>query len=130
MLLCDWCEQGCHLACHDPPLAGVPEVDEWFCPRCRHIASHHQEALHLRDQFRNCLEHSGISDENMLDATAALLEGEAANPADADKDALAAVHVAGTEATEADKGASKEVCLLQASCGERQGTSIARQVSN
>lgn len=147
MVLCDWCEQGCHLACHNPPLAEVPEADEWFCPKCHRVASYHLEAQRLRDQFRNCLGCSGISDEDMLNATAALLNGETADPADANndvsvappahEDSRAAVHVAGAaptdaagaEARKADEGAAKEVCFLQASFGERQHN-LCRKAKN
>ena len=36
MLLCDGpgCSSGCHLQCHDPPLASVPN-GEWFCADCQ-----------------------------------------------------------------------------------------------
>jgi hypothetical protein len=33
MLLCDTCDNGCHLYCASPQLAAVPEGD-WFCAQC------------------------------------------------------------------------------------------------
>ena len=33
MLLCEKCNVGCHLQCHDPPIDAVPPGD-WLCPRC------------------------------------------------------------------------------------------------
>ena len=34
ILLCDGCENECHMHCLDPPLAEVP-VGDWFCPACQ-----------------------------------------------------------------------------------------------
>ncbi|KAJ3215836.1 hypothetical protein HDU67_010256 [Dinochytrium kinnereticum] len=34
ILLCDSCDRGFHLDCLVPPLAAVPQTDEWFCPDC------------------------------------------------------------------------------------------------
>ena len=33
LLLCDGCDRGCHLYCHRPRMAAVPEGD-WFCSVC------------------------------------------------------------------------------------------------
>lgn len=33
MVLCDHCDSGVHLGCHDPPMHAVPEHD-FFCPQC------------------------------------------------------------------------------------------------
>lgn len=33
LLLCDGCDRGCHLYCHRPKMAAVPEGD-WFCSIC------------------------------------------------------------------------------------------------
>ncbi|XP_022182071.1 E3 ubiquitin-protein ligase UHRF1-like, partial [Myzus persicae] len=34
-LLCDECDDSFHLACLTPPLAEVPDVEYWYCPRCK-----------------------------------------------------------------------------------------------
>eukprot|EP01119_Soliformovum_irregulare_P015872 TRINITY_DN4531_c0_g1_i2.p1 TRINITY_DN4531_c0_g1~~TRINITY_DN4531_c0_g1_i2.p1 ORF type:complete len:770 (-),score=257.37 TRINITY_DN4531_c0_g1_i2:86-2395(-) len=33
LLLCDQCDDGCHIKCLDPPLDAVPS-GEWYCPKC------------------------------------------------------------------------------------------------
>ena len=33
MLICDYCSEGYHMDCLDPPILRVPKGD-WFCPRC------------------------------------------------------------------------------------------------
>ena len=33
MLLCDYCGEGYHMDCLDPPVIRIPKGD-WFCPRC------------------------------------------------------------------------------------------------
>lgn len=33
LLLCDGCDNACHLGCCDPPLKRVPKGD-WFCLEC------------------------------------------------------------------------------------------------
>jgi NMD protein affecting ribosome stability and mRNA decay len=33
MVLCDDCDYGIHLNCHEPPLEELPQ-DDWFCPDC------------------------------------------------------------------------------------------------
>ncbi|XP_025047161.1 bromodomain adjacent to zinc finger domain protein 2A [Alligator sinensis] len=38
LLLCDGCDRGCHLYCHQPKMAAVPEGD-WFCSICLAQAS-------------------------------------------------------------------------------------------
>ncbi|XP_071486486.1 E3 ubiquitin-protein ligase UHRF1-like [Diadema antillarum] len=34
-LLCDECDMAFHIYCLDPPLATIPDVDEWYCPLCK-----------------------------------------------------------------------------------------------
>lgn len=34
MLLCDGCNEGLHLSCHEPPLDRVPRTKRWYCPKC------------------------------------------------------------------------------------------------
>ena len=34
MLLCDYCSDGYHMGCLDPPVDEVP-AEAWLCPRCR-----------------------------------------------------------------------------------------------
>ncbi|XP_059177141.1 E3 ubiquitin-protein ligase UHRF1-like isoform X2 [Physella acuta] len=34
-ILCDECNKAYHLYCLNPPLATVPEEDEWYCPNCK-----------------------------------------------------------------------------------------------
>ena len=34
MLLCEWCQCGMHIGCHDPALTTVP-VEDWYCARHR-----------------------------------------------------------------------------------------------
>ena len=74
MVICEWCGQGCHLACHDPPLTEVPEDDEWYCPKCRPIVPKHPIAVKLRAEFAADRAAAGVSDEDMLEATTALIE--------------------------------------------------------
>ncbi|XP_071952260.1 E3 ubiquitin-protein ligase UHRF1-like [Antedon mediterranea] len=38
-LMCDECDMAYHLYCLDPPLASIPDVDEWYCPLCKNDAS-------------------------------------------------------------------------------------------
>ncbi|XP_060732644.1 bromodomain adjacent to zinc finger domain protein 2B isoform X6 [Tachysurus vachellii] len=33
LLLCDGCDKGCHMYCHNPQITTIPEGD-WFCPAC------------------------------------------------------------------------------------------------
>lgn len=33
LLLCDGCDNGCHLTCCNPPLKHIPKGD-WFCKEC------------------------------------------------------------------------------------------------
>jgi PHD-finger len=98
MALCKCCQQGCHLACHDSPLPASPaDGEEWLCPKCRHVRA----ATHVRDSFRSAQARAGVSEEDMLDATASLLSGEAANTAvilDADEPGPSAA-VGGVEDT-------------------------------
>lgn len=35
LILCDECDSGYHIFCLNPPLANVPEVEEWYCPSCK-----------------------------------------------------------------------------------------------
>ena len=37
MLLCDRCNDECHMRCLVPPLTAIP-VGFWFCPRCERDA--------------------------------------------------------------------------------------------
>ncbi|XP_002740994.1 E3 ubiquitin-protein ligase UHRF1-like [Saccoglossus kowalevskii] len=34
-LMCDECDMAYHLACLDPPLDSLPDVEEWYCPICK-----------------------------------------------------------------------------------------------
>ncbi|XP_067943687.1 E3 ubiquitin-protein ligase UHRF1-like [Watersipora subatra] len=34
-LICDECNAAWHIFCLTPPLASVPDVDEWYCPLCK-----------------------------------------------------------------------------------------------
>ncbi|KAF7664391.1 hypothetical protein LDENG_00178320 [Lucifuga dentata] len=43
LLLCDSCDQGCHMYCLRPKITQVPEGD-WFCPSC--VAEGDSESLH------------------------------------------------------------------------------------
>jgi PHD-finger len=112
MVLCDWCQQGCHLACHTPPLASVPDDDdEWFCPKCRHVAAHHTAAARVRDSYLSAQARVGVSVEDMLDATASLLSGEAADTAaviDAGEPSPSIADDIGKAAAAAAAGAIKE----------------------
>ncbi|XP_071800334.1 E3 ubiquitin-protein ligase UHRF1-like [Asterias amurensis] len=38
-LMCDECDMAYHLACLDPPLEEIPDVEEWYCPLCKNDAS-------------------------------------------------------------------------------------------
>ncbi|XP_033117513.1 E3 ubiquitin-protein ligase UHRF1-like [Anneissia japonica] len=38
-LMCDECDMAYHLYCLDPPLAELPDVEEWYCPLCKNDAS-------------------------------------------------------------------------------------------
>jgi hypothetical protein len=33
LIICDGCNQSCHLTCLDPPLMDIPDGD-WYCPEC------------------------------------------------------------------------------------------------
>lgn len=44
LLLCDGCDRGCHLYCHRPRMAAVPEGD-WFCSVCVSRAQQYPEPL-------------------------------------------------------------------------------------
>lgn len=38
-LLCDECDMAFHIYCLDPPMASIPDVDEWYCPLCKNDSS-------------------------------------------------------------------------------------------
>ena len=38
MLLCDMCDQGYHMECHDPPITSKPS-GSWACTACTKLAS-------------------------------------------------------------------------------------------
>ncbi|XP_013414439.1 E3 ubiquitin-protein ligase UHRF1 [Lingula anatina] len=38
-IMCDECDMAFHLACLDPPLEAVPDVEEWYCPLCKNDES-------------------------------------------------------------------------------------------
>ncbi|XP_071852986.1 E3 ubiquitin-protein ligase UHRF1-like isoform X2 [Apostichopus japonicus] len=38
-IMCDECDMAYHIYCLDPPLADIPDVDEWYCPICKNDTS-------------------------------------------------------------------------------------------
>jgi hypothetical protein len=45
MLLCDYCDEGWHLSCLQPPLSAIPDGD-WLCPRCEQAGVTEEQLQH------------------------------------------------------------------------------------
>lgn len=68
MLLCDMCDQGYHMECHDPPITSKPS-GSWACTPCTKLASKKsyskptlkKHSLHLPDSDHGFDDNPSIS---------------------------------------------------------------------
>jgi hypothetical protein len=98
MLICDWCQRGVHLYCHKPALTRLPEDDDWYCFECANFVHRHNLARNLFDAHKDARNRAGVTEDDMLEAIASMLEG-GSPPA---------------KANEPDGGARDENALAQA----------------
>ena len=130
MLICDWCQQGCHMGCHDPPLTEFPADDEdYFCPRHTKVGVKHEAARQLCTDMHKQQRAAGITEDDMTDLLAAQLEGkddgiledETATPQPAD---AAAAADDGSTAVAAQP--SSRAAAAVAAAGEEAGPSTSK----
>jgi hypothetical protein len=76
MILCDFCQGGIHMECHDPPLEEIPEDDEWYCPNCRDSVPKLEVAKRLHADYMEARAEAGVTDSIMIDMLALMLEGK------------------------------------------------------
>lgn len=48
-IMCDECDMAYHIYCLDPPLADIPDVDEWYCPVCKNDTS---KVIHAGEKLK------------------------------------------------------------------------------
>lgn len=46
LILCDHCERETHCYCMEPPLAGIPDEDPWYCEACKVDIDQDEETQH------------------------------------------------------------------------------------
>ncbi|XP_031465884.1 bromodomain adjacent to zinc finger domain protein 2A isoform X2 [Phasianus colchicus] len=83
LLLCDGCDRGCHLYCHRPRMAAVPEGD-WFCSVCVSRAQQYPEPLTPRrgkKRKRGRVPGGGTAEDGSPRRRAASRRPEGASPA-------------------------------------------------
>lgn len=126
MLMCDWCQQGCHMGCHDPPMTEFPADDQdYFCPHHTRIAEKHEAACKLRVDMRRAQRSAGITEDDMVDLVAAQLNGEVvdAEPEDAVTPAPAATAAGSADSIRDAHGAEAGPSTSKAAAAQHAGGS-------
>lgn len=108
LLICDWCQQGVHMACHVPAVTVLPEDEDepWFCSACADTVRRRDAAVALLREHRAACGVAGVtpeavavadvSPEEEVEVLAQLLSGSSPDVEMAD--AAAAAAVAGEDA--------------------------------
>lgn len=69
MLLCDWCQQGVHLYCHQPALKEIPNEDTWYCHKCTPIIEKQEIAKEILQKHEEACKNASVaSDDSMEEA--------------------------------------------------------------
>jgi hypothetical protein len=79
MVICDWCQAGVHVYCHQPALTEIPdEQDEWFCHKCTPIVEKKNIAMAILQKHEKACASESLSKsqgEHKVQAMADLLAG-------------------------------------------------------
>jgi hypothetical protein len=76
MLICDWCQGGVHLCCHQPALTELPEGEEdWFCHKCTPIVAKQRVAREILQKHEKACKSTCVSAADKVNAMADLLAG-------------------------------------------------------
>lgn len=65
LLICDWCQQGVHMACHTPAVADLPDDEDapWFCSNCADTVRRRDGAVSVLRDHRAACAAAGIAPE-------------------------------------------------------------------
>lgn len=87
LLICDWCQEGTHMACHTPVVEDLPDDEEqlWFCCACADTVRQRDAAVEILQEHHAACEAAGltpdavaaaeVSPEEELEVLADLLGG-------------------------------------------------------